>query len=226
MTEERRWIRGVPQPLPAGESLLWEGAPGWAGLLRHALHVRLISTYFTLIILAGLVGAVRDRLPLPQLLVTALTQSLLGLLVVGLLYTYARLSSRQTVYAITDRRVVMKIGLVLPTTINIPFRLIDSAASHVFPDGTGQIALQLRARDRIAFIHLWPHVRPWRLRQPEPMLRGLENPAAVAEMIRRAALASNDPLVEPDSRSMPASASTPGRRVPVALASGGEAVAR
>jgi hypothetical protein len=73
------------------------------------------------------------------------------------------------------------------TTINIPFRLIESAECRRFPDGTGQISLRLTRPDRIGYFHLWPHVRPWRLRYPEPMLRGLAEMALVAEYMQLAA---------------------------------------
>ncbi len=187
MMEERTWIRGVSQPLPAGETLFWSGAPASGPLARHALHVRLVLGYFALLILVGLLGALRDGLPVTQILAAAAMQCLLAGFVVGGLYWYARQTSKSTVYAITDRRVVLKVGLVLPTTINIPFRLIEAAECRRFGDGTGEIALRLTREDRIGFLHLWPHVRPWRLRYPEPMLRGLIETAAVAAYIQAAA---------------------------------------
>src|SRR5262249_51195786 len=84
-----------------------------------------------------------------------------------------------------------------PTTINIPFRLIDSAAIHSFSDGTGQIALKLRPPDRIGYFHLWPHARGWRLRFPEPSFRGLANPRQVGEVLRSIALEWGDAVSGP-----------------------------
>lgn len=185
--DERTWIHGVSQPLPAGERLLWSGSPARRPLARHAFHVRLITGYFALLILLGLMGAVREGLPLTQIAAAAGTQCLLAAFVVGGIWLYAHFTARSTVYAITDRRVVLKVGLVLPTTINIPFRLIENAECRQFRDGTGQISLRLTRPDRIGFFHLWPHVRPWRLRYPEPMLRGLEHMGPVAEYMQLAA---------------------------------------
>lgn len=185
--DERTWIHGVSQPLPAGERLLWSGSPARAPLARHAFHVRLVLGYFALLILLGLAGAMRDGLAPRQILTAAATQCLLAGFVVGGIWLYAHFTARSTVYAITDRRVVLKVGLVLPTTINIPFRLIEAAECHRFRDGTGQISLRLTRPDRIGFFHLWPHVRPWRLRYPEPMLRGLDQMGLVAEYMQLAA---------------------------------------
>ena len=39
----------------------------------------------------------------------------------------AWLSARNTVYTITDRRVVMRIGIVLTLTFNLPFKRIAAA---------------------------------------------------------------------------------------------------
>jgi hypothetical protein len=149
--------------------------------------VRLVLLYFGLLILLGLAGALRDGLPAAGIATALATQCILGGFVVGGLYLYAWLTARSTVYAITDRRVVIKLGLVLPTTVNIPFRLIEAAESRRFSDGTGQIALRLSREDRIGFFHLWPHVRPWRLRFPEPMLRGLNDVTGVAAFMQAAA---------------------------------------
>lgn len=185
--EDRTWIRGVSLPLPAGEQLLWSGGPARRPLARHAFHVRLVAGYFGLLILMGLAGALREGATAAQIATAAGIQCMLAGFVVGGIYLYAHLTARSTVYAITDRRVVLKAGLVLPTTINIPFRLIESAELRRFSDGTGQISMRLTRPDRIGFFHLWPHVRPWRLRYPEPMLRGLEEMAAVAEFMQLAA---------------------------------------
>lgn len=190
MIADRTWIRGIAQPLPEGESLLWQGAPKRAALARHALHIRVVAGYFAVIIGYGLLGAMRDQLTVRQVLVTLATQVVLSGLVIGGIHLYARITARTTIYAITDRRVVMRVGLVLPTTINIPFHLVDSASTVEFQDGTGQIALAIRPPDRLGFVHLWPHVRPWRLRWPEPMLRGLVETQAVARLIRDTASAS------------------------------------
>ena len=49
-------VRGLPERLPAGETILWQGAPRWGALARRAFHVRKIALYFA-ILLAWLVYA-------------------------------------------------------------------------------------------------------------------------------------------------------------------------
>jgi Bacterial PH domain len=107
----------------------------------------------------------------------------LGLGLVGLM---AWLSARGSVYTITDKRVVMRIGIVLTLTFNIPFKRIAAAGLHLDAAGTGDIPLALLPPDRIAYLHLWPHARPWRLGRPEPMLRSVPDAAKVARLLTQA----------------------------------------
>jgi hypothetical protein len=106
-----------------------------------------------------------------------------------------RLVERTTLYTITNRRVVMRFGVALPMTINIPFNLIDEAALKLNRNGSGDIALALSASQKISYLLLWPHARPWRMRRPMPALRAISDPAGVAELFGHALAAT---LAQPD----------------------------
>ena len=84
----------------------------------------------------------------------------------------------RTVYTLTDKRVVMRIGIVLTLTFNIPYRRIAAAGLHLDTRGTGDLPLALLPPDHIAYLHLWPHARSWRVARPEPMLRSVLGPSA------------------------------------------------
>jgi hypothetical protein len=111
----------------------------------------------------------------------------------------AWLSARATVYTITDKRIVMRIGIVLTVTFNLPFKRITAAGLHLEPDGAGDLPLSLSGDDRIAWLHLWPHARPWRLNKPEPMLRGVADAAEVARLLAQAWSASTGGAVSPQA---------------------------
>ena len=66
-------------------------------------------------------------------------------------------------------------------------------ALRVFRDGSGDLPLQLQGGVRLAWLHLWPHVRPWRVAQPQPMLRGLREPERVAAIMKDAIAADASP---------------------------------
>lgn len=173
---------GLPELLPAGERVLWQGSPDWRSLARHAFHLRKLTLYFALLLLwrgavAGAAGgwaaglwAALMLLPLPAV-------------ALGLVALVARWSAQGAVYTITNRRVVMRIGIVLTVSFNLPLTRIAAAGLAVRADGSGDIPLTLGQGDRIAWLHLWPHVRPWRVARPEPMLRSVPNAAAVARVL-------------------------------------------
>jgi hypothetical protein len=80
----------------------------------------------------------------------------------------------------------MRIGIALPMTFNIPFRTIESAGLKTYTEGVGDIPLKLLGTDRIAYLQLWPHARPWRFNHTEPMLRAVPNAAQVGMILSRA----------------------------------------
>ena len=43
---------GLPEPLPPGERLLWQGRPEFVPMLERVFHVRKLAAYFGLILLA------------------------------------------------------------------------------------------------------------------------------------------------------------------------------
>jgi hypothetical protein len=178
--------RGLPEALPPGEQVLWQGSPDWRMLARRAFHVRKLVVYFA--VLAGLrmTVMVGSGAGAREMLVSLLWMTLLGATAIGLLSLVAWLSARSAVYTITDRRVVMRIGIVLTLTFNIPFKRIVGAGLRLDANGSGDLPLTLSGDDRIAWLHLWPHARPWKLARPEPMLRSVPQAAEVAALLSEA----------------------------------------
>ena len=43
-------IRGLPEKLPEGEHILWQGSPDFRRLAREALGVRWIMAYFAILV--------------------------------------------------------------------------------------------------------------------------------------------------------------------------------
>ena len=159
-------IPGLPHALPPGERLLWQGRPSWRGLARHTFQVRWLSAYFGVFTIARAVIAVQEGHGLSGALLSMIVVLPLAALCIGLLTLLAWLNARATVYTITSRRVVMRFGVAFPMTFNLPFKRLAAAALTVRKEGEGDISLQLAAPDRIAWLHLWPHARPWRLARP------------------------------------------------------------
>ncbi len=183
----RARIRGVNEALPAGERVLWEGSPDARAIARHLFYIRPISAYLSVMVLWW-VAVNGSQAGTTSFWVTLGTQLLLSGGVVGSALLFARAIAKGTTYAITDRRLVLNFGVIFPMTVNLPLRYVQSASARQFSDKTGQIAVQLTEKEKLAWIVLFPHVRPWKFTNPEPLLRGLTDSVKVGEILREAVL--------------------------------------
>jgi putative photosynthetic complex assembly protein len=95
----------------------------------------------------------------------------------------AYLHARTTLYTITTQRVVMRIGVALPVTWNLPFKRLAAAQLAKHKDGSGDVVLELAAPDRVSFLQFWPHIQPGRMRNARPSLRALPDPQLVAAVL-------------------------------------------
>lgn len=187
---------GIPAPLPAGEEVLWQGRPDAAALAREAFKLNWITGYLVAIAVwrggaawleAGAGQAIARFLPY-------LALALAGWAVLRLL---AWAQARAAIYTITTARVILRVGAALPVTFTVPFTCIGAASLSLRPDGTGNIALMPQdGGKRLSWFALWPHVRPWRTRVPEPCLRAIPDAARVARILADAAQAKvNEPRI-------------------------------
>lgn len=177
---------GLPEPLPKGESILWQGAPDFGDLAVRVFHMRKVAVYFAVLVAirgfylyssgSGALTIMAGMLIVAGLALTALAA--LGIL--------AWLTARTTAYTLTDQRIVMRIGIVLTLTFNLPLKRIETAGLLLTGKGFGDIPLALSSGDRIGWLNLWPHARPWRIAKPEPMLRCIADAQAFATTLHAA----------------------------------------
>jgi hypothetical protein len=190
---EKEPTLGLPEVLPAGETVLWRGAPHWWGVATRVCHIRAVAIYFGALMVWSIWASLSDGRTLGQSLGIAFRYlPLVGLIGIGLLALIAFWIARTTVYTITNRRVVLRFGLAIPMAVNLPFARIESASLSVGADGTGDIALSTPVGDNVSALFLWPHARPFQMLRPQPMLRGIADPRAVADCLA-AALKSSVP---------------------------------
>lgn len=177
----------LPGPLPAGERVLWRGAPDWRALARNALHLRGLSLYFGLLVGWVAVSAVWHGEAAEAVALDTGRAALAALVPLGLCVGYAWLAGRAAAYTITNKRVIMRMGLGVPITLNLPFVRIDGAGLSMKSDGTGDIALQMAAGSKgVSWFILWPHTRPIQFGATQPMLRALPDASVAAEVLARA----------------------------------------
>lgn len=187
---------GLPERLPDNEHLLWQGQPDARGVMQRVFHLRGVSIYFALMLAWLLATRLHDGASVTEALRGSLGFMLLAATAIGLVAVLGWMTARNAVYTLTDKRVVMRIGIVLTVTYNLPLRCIDGASlARLSKGGLGDIALAMRSDTRIAYLHLWPHARPWRLARTEPMLRCVPDAAKVAELLVTAWAAANEQVL-------------------------------
>jgi hypothetical protein len=175
----------LPAPLPAGEEVLWEGAPRTWSFLRQVAHPRILAAYVALLVLSCVYTGAHGG-DLHGALVASGKFTGLSVVAFVLLAGIARLQVGSTDYIITNRRVMITFGAALGKTLQIPFTSIEAAALRAHGDGTGDLVLTLVPSQKVNFFLLWPNVRPWRFNPAEPMLRSIPDAQGAAQVLARA----------------------------------------
>ena len=102
-------IPGLPEALPDGERILWQGRPKVMALAQEALSLNWILGYFALLIVWR-VGVSTTLMPFGAALLTAIPFLILGAVAAAILILIAYVQARATVYTITTERVAMRVG--------------------------------------------------------------------------------------------------------------------
>ena len=179
-------IEGLPELLPKGEVILWQGRPNWWRLTVESLNLWWVIGYF------GLLAAWRfltviDYMPLGTSLSLSIPFLFVGGFVGLLLCIVGYIQAKATLYTITNRRVAMRIGAALTVTLNLPFTQIDNAAVAKKSGGFGNIALETAGRTKFSYFVLWPHARAWYFRKPQPTFRCIPDIEEVSSILGQAA---------------------------------------
>jgi hypothetical protein len=206
-------VRGLPAVLPDGERMIWQGAPDAVGLAIRAFHIRKVAVYFLLLMIWRFGWAKSGGQDIGAAASYALGVLPLTLAAVGILSLIAWGYARTTVYTLTSKRLVMRSGIALPITLNLPFSKVVGVSFKNHPDGSGDIALKVPQDDRIAAMLVWPHMRPWSWSNPQPMLRSVQDAASVAKILM-AELGDGAPVAP---ASLGKDAATGNRQLPVAV---------
>ena len=163
--------------------MTWQGAPDAVGLAIRAFHVRKVALYFLILMIWRFGSATADGQGSSAALSYALGVLPLALAAMGVLSLIAWGYARTTVYTLTSKRLVMRSGIALPITLNLPFSKITAVSVKHHADGSGDIALKVQKDERIAALLVWPHMRPWSWNHPQPMLRSVPDALAVEKIL-------------------------------------------
>lgn len=212
-------VPGLPGRLPPGEIILWQGAPLSSAVSRQVMKTRWIAGYFAVLVIWNVSAGLYDGRSAGEILFSSGALAILSAIAIALLEAFAWGVQKTTMYTITNKRLVMRIGVALSASFNLPFTRIVSADMREGKDGVGDIALTLAPGDRLSWLVFWPHVRGFRKGALMPQMICLKN-VAIAANVLSAALASHHqnagaaaPKIRAKARQMPA---RPGRVIEAA----------
>lgn len=179
-------IPGLPEALPQGEDILWQGRPQVLALARSSMGLTWVAGYFVVLAFARVASSAAEMgwgaaMPLAVPFLT------LGLVACAIILGIARIQARATLYTVTTHRVAMRIGAALTLTLNLPFKRIATADLTDTPGGTGTIVFGTLGETRLSYLVLWPHVRPWHMKQVKPAMRCIPDATRVAQILSEAA---------------------------------------
>lgn len=179
-------VRGLPEALPKGEYILWQGRPSARRLAMEAMILPWVAGYFALLAVWR-VGVSSAQVPMSQAVWHAVPFLVIGALCCVMILGLAWVQSRATVYTLTNKRVAMRIGAALTMTLNLPYVQIGNASLALRKSGNGTIVFELMGDARLSYVMTWPHVRPWHMSRTQPALRCIPDAAHVAEIFAEAA---------------------------------------
>ena len=174
---------GLPEDLPRNEYIVWQGRPEWRQLAIEAFHVRKIAIYFAVMVVWQWVSLLESNAAGMDMLKQLGTSIGLALLALAVLSWSAYWSAQATMYTLTNKRIIMRIGIVLSLTFNLPLKKITACDLQLLSKQTGNIALGIATDSPIGWLNLWPHVRAWRVASPQPTLRCVPQAESLAKKV-------------------------------------------
>lgn len=190
---------GEVSRLPAGEHVLWAGAPDQRSLARYFLRERWLLAFVGVSFSLGAAEALQHADgAIPRLIGVATLSAVMALVAIVSIRVLAWQMAKTSKYVITDRRIFFNIGIVLRADANIPFSSIERVDVQRRADGSADLMVTLTDAQEIPWLLLFPHMT-WRgSRRGRPTFRALRNPQAAADAVVGAlqrvvpAVAAND----------------------------------
>jgi Bacterial PH domain len=174
---------GEVSRLPAGERVLWSGAPDRRSLARNFLRERWVLGFVFLTFLLQAADVLQRDFPMQRLLGVAALSGVLALIAIVSIRFFAARLEKTSKYVITDRRVYFNIGIVLRADANVPYSIVDGVDLRRRPDGSADLMVALGGDKEVPWLLLFPHLT-WRgSKKGRPTFRALRNPQLAADAV-------------------------------------------
>jgi fumarate reductase subunit C len=176
-------VPGLPGRLPDGEFIVWQGQPTFNIVMTRLLRARWIAIYFAIAALWSVAVGINNSEDAWQLLGRVTFIAVAAIILFGLMALCARLIAKTSLYTLTNRRVVMRVGIAISASFNLPFKQIAGADFRVGKDGSGDVALTLKSGHGLSGSVFFPHQRGGLWRKLSPQLICLPDAKMVAEKL-------------------------------------------
>ncbi|MCC7055133.1 MAG: PH domain-containing protein [Gemmatimonadaceae bacterium] len=175
---------GEVRRLPAGERVLWQGAPDRRSLARFLLRERWLLAFVAFSFALGAAEALQHAEGAGARLVGVATLSaVMAAIAIVAVRIFAWLLQRTSKYVITDRRLYFNIGIVLRADANVPYTSIEGVDLLRHKDGSADLMVTLGESQEIPWLLLFPHMS-WRgAKRGRPTFRGLRDADAAATAV-------------------------------------------
>ncbi|HYW50342.1 MAG TPA: photosynthetic complex putative assembly protein PuhB [Gemmatimonadaceae bacterium] len=175
---------GEVSRLPAGERVLWSGAPDRRSLARYFLRERWVLGFVAASFAIGVADALRygDGV-IPRVVGVATLSAVLAAVAVVSIRLFAWRLAKSSQYVITNRRVYFNIGIVLRADANIPYSSVEGVDLLRRSDGSADLMISLTGTQEIPWLLLFPHMT-WRgSKRGRPTFRALHDSQQAADAV-------------------------------------------
>jgi hypothetical protein len=174
---------GLPARLPDGEFIVWQGRPEARIVMIRLLRARWIAAYFAIAALWSVAVGLNNAEAAWQLLGRLVFIAVAAMTVFAIMALYARAVAGTTLYTMTNKRIVMRVGIAISASFNLPYSQIAGADFRKGADGSGDLALTLKPGHGLSGSVFFPHQRGGLWRKLSPQLMCLPDIAPVAAML-------------------------------------------
>ncbi|MGL4406262.1 MAG: photosynthetic complex putative assembly protein PuhB [Notoacmeibacter sp.] len=176
-------VPGLPGRLPDGEYIVWQGRPEAKIVMTRLLRARWIAGYFAIAALWSVAVGINNSEALWALFGRVVFIAVAAVIVFALMAFYARAIAKTSLYTLTNKRIVMRVGIALSASFNLPFKQISGADFRVGADGAGDVALTLKPGHGLSGAVFFPHQRGGLWRKLSPQMMCLPDARHVAETL-------------------------------------------
>jgi uncharacterized protein with PQ loop repeat len=150
---------------------------------------RWVLVLFGILAVSSIFSGLNHDASAGKIALTFFTMLFLGAAITGFCMVWGWLVAINTIYTITDKRLIIRHGVTMPMAINVPYAKVATAAAKVREDGSGDVSVAMLDGNNVSLFAIWPHNRPWNWQGVAPAMRAIPDAARVGVILHDALVA-------------------------------------